>query len=112
MENNVAVELLQERDALLSSLFKEEDGLLRWAGSVDENHPCLEETAIIVAERLLKKGPCDWSTLYQAVAQETVKLGVPDPGELKSLLADHIVISKDRCLAIQEKHNDLQLDLF
>lgn len=99
MQNNVSVELLCEKENLIKKLFKEENGKLIWKGNIDNNVPKIATEARKIANRILQKGPCEWSFLYQSISSKVIELGIPDPNELKSLLENHIVFDKKRCLA-------------
>lgn len=104
MKNNISVDLLHERDNLISGLFIEEDGKLIWKTDLDSKTLKLEEISKDIAKKILKNGPCDWSELYEKIASEAIDIGIPDPGELRLLLNDSVIFDKKRCLAFFSNH--------
>ena len=112
MQHNISVDLLSERDNLINSLFKKEEGKLRWIGEINQDTPKLVKIALSTADKFLKNGPCDWNDLYHAISLLTVDLGIPDPGELRLALEGTVIFDKKRCLAFNSTSEQLNFSEF
>ncbi len=101
MEQNLAVDLLDEWETIIDTLFRRvSDGQLELKAPIDPGVPLLLDIAIDVARETLRQGPCDWPKLYEEIARKCPNIGLPDPGELRQVLADEIRFSGRRCLAL------------
>lgn len=110
LKNNVSADLLDEMDAILSSLFEAEGNMLTL-----KNHPSDGSSRFLrqvrtIAAGILSNGPCDWSAMYERIAAETAEYGIPDPHEVRSALEGVVTFDKGRCLACIPP--DEQLNLF
>jgi DNA modification methylase/DNA-directed RNA polymerase subunit RPC12/RpoP len=111
MQNNISVDLLPERENLISTLFKTEDGRLRWVGQLDSSIPKLTDEARRIAGEILQNGPCDWNKLYEDIASEVVDIGIPDPAELRLALEGYVIFDKKRCMAYHPTFEQIELPI-
>ncbi len=87
--HNVAVELLDSRDAVVQEHFAYLDGLLVWRGALDTSCASAQVVALEAALDLDAVGENNtWPSLYWRVAEEMEarSLGVPDPAEVRRWL--------------------------
>ncbi len=112
MRHNIDVSLLTEWDALVASLFRQNsDGLLEMDMPTEVDVPRVADIALEAASEILRGRPCSWPELYESISERCLDIGMPDPGELRELLADKIHFAGQRCLAARVEP-DGQLALF
>jgi 16S rRNA G966 N2-methylase RsmD/DNA-directed RNA polymerase subunit RPC12/RpoP len=97
MRAGLDAELLDEREALLDSLFmRESPECLRFQGTLDATVEPLESLVRGAAAARLCQGPADWPDLVAAVAQATEAVGLPEAAEIKAILADRVDLARLR----------------
>lgn len=113
LANNICVELIEEMTSIQNSLFEEKEALLVLKGySSAEISPFISKSQTI-ASNLLRSGPCEWRTLYEAVSTSVAGYGIPDPHELRAALDGFVTFDGNRCVAYIEQPEQLSLfDLF
>lgn len=116
MKNNIQVELLKEKDALIRSLFNEDGNKLTLKRTHKVECINIVEVSRNLAKQILKNGPCEWTTLYQEISRELVEFGLPDPDELRSFLDGYVIFDKKRCLSfipsnLDSEYEQLRLEI-
>jgi len=116
MKNNIQVELLKEKDALIRSLFNEDCNKLTLKRTHKVECINIVEVSRNLAKQILKNGPCEWTTLYQEISRELVEFGLPDPDELRSFLDGYVIFDKKRCLSfipsnLDSEYEQLRLEI-
>lgn len=99
LRNNIKVELLEEKDVIIKSLFEKKENRLTFKGTIEENHFKIEEHARMAAKNILKDGPCEWNELYKNIAIQYADYGFLDSNELKTYLNGHVLFDKKRCIS-------------
>ncbi|PIE20354.1 MAG: hypothetical protein CSA66_00570 [Proteobacteria bacterium] len=91
LAHDLAADLVDGWDALLAAhLAPAAGGALRLRRAPDPDVPRVAAIAREVATQRVGADGCAWPELYQAVAARCVDLGLPDPGEVRALLADSV----------------------
>ena len=99
LRNNISVELLPEKDAIIKNLFEEKGSRYIYRLPLSANRFDLESNTRKAAKDILSSGPCDWNELYKNIAIQYADYGFLDPNELRALLNGHIIIENKRCIS-------------
>ena len=99
LRNNISVELLSEKDAIVKNLFEEKGSRDIDRRPLSEKRFDLEINTRKAAKDILSSGPCDWNELYKNIAIRYADYGFLDPNELRLLLNGHIIIENKRCIS-------------
>ena len=101
LKNNISASLLDETRGIMRGIFEEHDNdfILKDEFKDDPETNYFKDVAIKEAEKKLSGGPCEWSELYEAIAEKTADYGIPDPYELKEALGEKVIMSGKKCIS-------------
>ena len=102
IKNNISCSLLHEIPTIVATLFKNNKEMYEYIGIIPPNATTLDGLFKSSAKELLSNGPCEWNDLYRILASKHLKYGFIDANELRSILNDHIIFSKNKCIAYKE----------
>lgn len=113
LENNYSYKCLDERDAILESVFDMQKNRYSLKNPVKLPIQDFGDIARTAATELLKQGPASWQRLYESVARSSQKagIGIPDPNETKNVLSNFLLFNKDNCYLLYDQV-DAQQGLF
>lgn len=97
LRNNVSVDILDQSDQILNTLFERDGSSLVLKGHKMVSPSPFAQACQKVALRLLGDGPKEWKRLYAAIASEMADCGIPDPHEVKATLTDTVKINGSLC---------------
>ena len=116
LKNNISASLLDETRGIMCGIFEEHDNGFVLKDEFKDNSGInhFKDVAMKEAEKKLSSGPCDWSELYEAIAEKTADYGIPDPYELKETLGEKLIMSGKKCISFigSEGSNLVQKSLF
>lgn len=102
IKNNISCSLLKEIPAIVSTLFRSSNDMYEYTGTIPPNTITLDILFQNAAKELLSNGPCEWNDLYKILASKYLEYGFIDANELRSILNDHIIFSKSKCIAYKK----------
>lgn len=102
LENNLSYNLIDHIDNIILEIFIKKDGYFHLINTF-ENKILLKDICLEVAKLELKKGPCLWNNLYETIAKKSIKIGIPDPGEVRLILNNILIVKNKICYLNIEK---------
>lgn len=115
IENNVHHSLFSDIDDIVNEIFEISDGyyFAKEEDLYDDRPPSIRDICIEKLRSLTLHGSCEWSGLYHKIAKASVEIGIPDPGEVREILKEYIIIKGKKCIPVKEIiNNKLQQSLF
>ena len=112
LREDIQAAMVSEWESIENALFEPiDDHLLRWKRPVVSDVPAMPDLVLREAREALADGPMEWKELYIRVASACTAYGVPDPGEVRSLFNEDLVVTGSRVMSIASARGP-QLDLF